>query len=322
MSITEIEESKEVPKKVIKKRPAKKTNEKKAKKPRKVNPLAAISGPVELKPISITERSDPTNMKMKIISINVNGIRAATKKPAFKDFLEDQNADIICFQETKAEEKQNGFKLGDFGYKHLYWNSSKTIKGYAGTLVASKIKPINVTYGDEHFSDTEGRLITLEFDDFFLINAYVCNSGDGLKFMDKRKNWDVKMRDYLQELDEKKPTIFAGDLNVAVLDYDVYDGETNKKRKLTAGFTDAERSAFKGWLNDGFVDVYRHFYPDARGHESYTFWSYRGGMKAKGKGWRLDYFLVSPCILPNVKKIEILTEQNISDHVPLVLTLG
>ena len=203
---------------------------------------------------------------MKIVSWNVNGVRAVLKK-GFLDFMKDEDPDIICIQETKARPEQVDFHLEN--HKHQYWNSAEK-KGYSGTAVFSKIKPINVTYDlgiVEH--DKEGRVITAEFDKFFLVNVYTPNSKRGLLRLDDRQVWDKLFLEHLKKLEETKPVVLCGDLNVAHNDIDLKNPDSNRNK--TAGFTDEERLGMTNYLSNGFVDTFRHFYPDKI---QYTWWSY------------------------------------------------
>ena len=221
---------------------------------------------------------------MKLISWNVNGLRACVKK-GFEEFFKEADADIFCVQETKLQEGQIDF--APEGY-HCYWNYAEK-KGYSGTAVFAKEQPLNVTYGigiEEH--DHEGRVITLEYDSFYFVTVYTPNSQTELARLDYRMKWEDDFRDYLKKLDEQKPVIMTGDLNVAHEEIDLKNPKTNKKN---AGFTQEERDKFTELLNAGFVDSFRYFYPDLAG--AYSWWSYRFKAREKDAGWRIDYFVVS-----------------------------
>ena len=221
---------------------------------------------------------------LKFISWNVNGLRAVVGK-GFKEIFTDLNADFFCLQETKLQEGQ--IDLSFDGYTS-YWNYAEK-KGYSGTAIFTRHKPQAVTYGigiDNH--DLEGRVITLEMEDFFLVTAYTPNSQDGLKRLDYRMSWENDFRNYLLQLDLKKPVILCGDLNVAHKEIDLKNPKNNR---MNPGFTDQEREQFTTLLDAGFTDSYRHFYPDTEG--AYSWWSYRFQARAKNAGWRIDYFVVS-----------------------------
>ena len=249
---------------------------------------------------------------MKLISWNVNGLRACAQK-GFFDFFRDQQADIFCLGETKMQPEQADFDLS--GY-HVYWNSAEK-KGYSGTAVFSRIEPLSVRYGlgiDQH--DHEGRAITLEYEDFYLVNVYVPNSQDGLKRLDYRMQWEDDFRAYVTALDAQKPVIICGDMNVAHTEIDLKNPKTNRRN---AGFTDEEREKFQTLLSAGFTDTFRHFYPDLEG--AYSWWSYRFHAREKNAGWRIDYFLVSNRLLPQVTGAAIHSEIYGSDHCPVELGL-
>ena len=221
---------------------------------------------------------------MKLISWNVNGIRACVTK-GFLEYFKEMDADIFCIQESKLQEGQIDLELE--GY-HQYWNYAEK-KGYSGTAIFTKEKPLSVSYGlgiEEH--DKEGRVITLEFENFYMVTVYTPNSKNELARLDYRMVWEDAFRDYLKVLDEKKPVIVCGDLNVAHKEIDLKNPKTNLRN---AGFTEEERSKFTELLNAGFVDTFRYFYPDEVG--AYSWWSYRFNARAKNAGWRIDYFLVS-----------------------------
>lgn len=249
---------------------------------------------------------------MKFISWNVNGIRACVEK-GFLDYLKEADADIFCIQETKLQENQINLELD--GY-YQYWNYAKR-KGYSGTAVFTKIKPKNVSYGiniEEH--DNEGRVITLEFDDFYFVTVYTPNSQDKLARLDYRMKWEDDFRGYIKKLDEEKPVIMCGDLNVAHKEIDLKNPNSNRKN---AGFTDEERNKFTELLEAGFIDTYRYFYPDREG--VYSWWSYRFNARANNAGWRIDYFLVSERIKDRLLKADIHTDILGSDHCPVELDI-
>ena len=249
---------------------------------------------------------------MKLISWNVNGIRAAMKK-GFLEFVEEASPDVLCVQETKMQEGQAEVPLE--GY-HQYWCSAEK-KGYSGTAVFTKAEPISVSYGigiDEH--DHEGRVITAEYDDFYLVNVYVPNSQNELKRLDYRMKWEDDFRTYLKSLEEKKPVITCGDFNVAHEEIDLKNPKTNHKN---AGFTDEEREKMTALQDSGFVDTWRYFYPDLEG--VYSWWSYRFNARANNSGWRIDYFLVSDDLKSRLEDAEILTDIYGSDHCPVALTI-
>ena len=249
---------------------------------------------------------------MKLISWNVNGIRACVQK-GFLDFFQEVDADIFCIQESKMQEGQLELKLE--GY-HQYWNYAEK-KGYSGTAIFTKQEPISVQYGigiEEH--DQEGRVITLEFEDFYMVTVYTPNSQDGLKRLDYRMQWETDFLAYLKKLEEKKGVIFCGDLNVAHQEIDLKNPKTNRKN---AGFTDEERAKFGEVLKAGFIDTFRYFYPDVK--DVYSWWSYRFSARAKNAGWRIDYFCVSECLKDRLEDAKILTDVLGSDHCPVQLDL-
>lgn len=252
-------------------------------------------------------------MAMKMISWNVNGLRACVEK-GFMDFFKQADADLFCVQETKLQEGQ--ISLETPGY-YQYFNSAEK-KGYSGTAIFSKKEPLSVTKGigmEEH--DKEGRVITLEFEDFFFATVYTPNSQDGLKRLEYRMKWETDFLHYLKGLEEKKPVIFCGDLNVAHQEIDLKNPKTNTKN---AGFTKEEREKFSELLEAGFVDTFRYFYPDKEG--IYSWWSYRFQARAKNAGWRIDYFLVSECLKEKLQGAEIHTEIFGSDHCPVELDIA
>ncbi len=249
---------------------------------------------------------------MKIISWNVNGIRAVMKK-GFPDFVKKYDPDILCLQETKAHPDQVDELLHD--YEHHFWNSADK-KGYSGTAIFSKIKPLNVSYGGGiDVGDTEGRIVTAEFDDFFLVNLYTPNSKRGLARLDYRQEWDKLFFNYLKELEKSKPVITCGDLNVAHTEIDLARPKNNTKN---AGFTPQERAGFQKYLDNGFLDTFRIFNQDP---ENYTWWSYMFNARAKNLGWRIDYFLTSEKLKKNIISAEILKDVMGSDHCPVTLNL-
>lgn len=249
---------------------------------------------------------------MKLISWNVNGLRACVGK-GFLDYFKEQQADIFCLQETKLQEGQIELELD--GY-HQYWNYAEK-KGYSGTAIFTKEKPISVHYGigiEEH--DKEGRVITLEFEKFYMITVYTPNSQEKLARLDYRMKWEEDFKNYLLELDKKKPVIVCGDLNVAHKEIDLKNPKTNRKN---AGFSDEEREKMTKLLESDFVDSFRYFYPNKT--DIYSWWSYRFSARAKNAGWRIDYFLVSDRIKENMKGAEIHTEILGSDHCPVLLNI-
>ena len=249
---------------------------------------------------------------LKLISWNVNGLRAVCKK-GFKEIFEDLDADYFCLQETKLS--PGVFSLDFPGYES-FWNYAER-KGYSGTAVFARQKPLNVSYGlgiEEH--DREGRVITLETERFYLVNVYTPNSRMGLVRLDYRQAWDKAFIDYINALDSKKPVVVCGDFNVAISDLDLTDPA--KERGL-AGSTNEERDMFAQLLDSGFVDTFRHFYPDQE--KSYTWWSYMMRSRQRNRGWRVDYFLVSKHLLPNLKEAHILRDIEGSDHCPIEIIL-
>ena len=249
---------------------------------------------------------------MKFISWNVNGIRACMTK-GFMDFFKEVDADIFCLQETKLQAGQIEMNLE--GY-YQYWNYAEK-KGYSGTAIFTKKEPISVAYGlgiEEH--DKEGRVITLEFDDFYFITVYTPNSQTELARLSYRMTWEDDFKKYLKKLEEKKPVIFCGDLNVAHKEIDLKNPKTNRKN---AGFTDEERAKFTELVNDGFIDTFRYFYPEME--EIYSWWSYRFKAREKNAGWRIDYFMVSSSLKDRLESAKIHTEIYGSDHCPVELVL-
>ena len=249
---------------------------------------------------------------MKLISWNVNGIRACVNK-GFKDFFKEINADIFCIQETKCQIDQIELKFE--GYKS-FWNSAEK-KGYSGTAIYTKEKPISVKYGigiEQH--DKEGRVITLEFKNFFMVNIYTPNSKRGLERLEYRQVWEDEIRKYLLDLNKIKPVIMCGDLNVAHNEIDLKNPKTNRRN---AGFTDEEREKMTQLLESGFTDSFRYLYPNKK--EAYSWWSYMGRAREKNVGWRIDYFIVSKNIENKIKEAKIHSEIMGSDHCPVELEI-
>ena len=249
---------------------------------------------------------------MKLISWNVNGIRACINK-GFKDFFNEIDADIFCIQETKCQKNQIDLEFK--GYPS-YWNSAEK-KGYSGTAIFTKQKPISVTYGigiEEH--DKEGRVITLEFEKFYMINIYTPNSKRELERLEYRQIWEDEIRKYMLKLNENKPVIMCGDLNVAHKEIDLKNPKTNRHN---AGFTDEERKKMTELLDAGFVDTFRVLYPEKE--NAYSWWSYMGHAREKNVGWRIDYFIVSKSIENCIKEAKIHSEILGSDHCPVELEI-
>lgn len=249
---------------------------------------------------------------MKFISWNVNGLRACIGK-GFLDFFKEADADIFCVQETKLQAGQIDLELP--GY-HQYWNYAEK-KGYSGTAIFSKEEAMQVTYGigiEEH--DHEGRVITLEYPDFYFVTVYTPNSQNELARLDYRMKWEDDFLAYLKKLEETKPVIFCGDLNVAHKEIDLKNPKTNRKN---AGFTDEEREKFTALTEAGFIDTFRHFYPDLEG--VYSWWSYRFSARAKNAGWRIDYFLTSASLKDRLQDAMIYNEVMGSDHCPVGLLM-
>ena len=256
--------------------------------------------------------NEKEKINMKLISWNVNGIRAAIKK-GFLDYFNEQNADIFCLQETKLSAGQLDLELK--GY-HQYWNYAEK-KGYSGTAIFTKEEPLSVSYGlgiEEH--DKEGRVITLEFEKFYMITVYTPNSKDELLRLDYRMVWEDEFRKYLKNLEKKKPVVVCGDLNVAHKEIDLKNPKTNRRN---AGFTDEERGKFTELLESGFIDTFRYFYPDLE--HAYSWWSYRANARKNNTGWRIDYFVVSKALEKYLVDAEIHAQTEGSDHCPVVLFL-
>ncbi|MCY8599186.1 exodeoxyribonuclease III [Bacillus spizizenii] len=251
---------------------------------------------------------------MKLISWNVNGLRAVMRKMDFLSYLKEEDADIICLQETKIQDGQ--VDLQPDGY-HVYWNYAVK-KGYSGTAVFSKQEPLRVMYGigiEEH--DQEGRVITLEFENLFVMTVYTPNSKRGLERIDYRMQWEEALLSYILELDKNKPVILCGDLNVAHQEIDLKNPKANRNN---AGFSDQERGAFTRLLEAGFVDSFRHVYPDLEG--AYSWWSYRAGARDRNIGWRLDYFVVSERLEEQIEDASISADVMGSDHCPVELMIN
>lgn len=249
---------------------------------------------------------------MRFFSWNVNGLRAVAGK-GFADIFDSLDADFVCLQETKLQAGQIDMPFD--GYES-YWDYAEK-KGYSGTAVYTRRKPLSVRRGmgvDKH--DHEGRIVTLEFDDFFLVNVYVPNSQDELKRLDYRMEWEHDFCDYVVGLDAAKPVVICGDMNVAHREIDLARPATNRRNP---GFTDEERECFTQLLAHGFIDTFRHFYPDAK--DAYSWWSYRFKAREKNIGWRIDYFLVSERLLPRLAEAGICSDIYGSDHCPVYITL-
>ena len=249
---------------------------------------------------------------LKFISWNVNGIRACCDK-GFREEFARLDADFFCLQETKMQAGQLDLQFE--GYQS-YWNYAEK-KGYSGTAIFTRHQPLSVAYGigvEEH--DHEGRVITLEMEQFYLITVYVPNSQDGLKRLDYRMTWEDDFLAYLKKLEEKKPVVVCGDLNVAHQEIDLKNPKSNRKN---AGFTDEERAKFTQWLNAGFTDTFRHFYPDQK--DIYSWWSYRFKAREKNAGWRIDYFVTSQSLDDKLVDAKIHTDVLGSDHCPVELTM-
>ena len=250
---------------------------------------------------------------MKLISWNVNGLRACLNK-GFLDFFRRESPDFLCLQETKMVQGQAQLDLGE-GWLE-FWNSAEK-KGYSGTAVFTTHAPLNVAYGmDKDIHDHEGRLITLEYDQFYLVCCYTPNAQDGLKRLDYRMAWEDDLRDYLMSLDKTKPVIYCGDLNVAHEEIDLKNPKTNRKN---AGFSDQEREKMTTLLSSGFTDSFRYLYPDVTGASSWG--SYRFHARQNNAGWRIDYFIVSDRLRDKIRRAEILSDVEGSDHCPVLLDI-
>ena len=257
-------------------------------------------------------QKEKEKIPMKLISWNVNGLRACLQK-GFLEYFKEADADVFCLQETKLQAGQHDLELP--GY-HQYWNYAEK-KGYSGTALFTKKEPVSVTYGigvSEH--DQEGRVITAEFDKYYVIVVYVPNSQRELTRLDYRMQWEEAFLNYVKGLDAKKPVIYCGDLNVAHQEIDLKNPKTNHKN---AGFTDEERNCFTKVLANGFVDSFRYLYPEAK--DAYSWWSYMGNARAKNVGWRIDYFVVSEKMKDQIKEAKIHPQVMGSDHCPVELDL-
>lgn len=253
---------------------------------------------------------------MKFISWNVNGLRAVVNK-GFQEFFDSLDFDFFCIQETKMQEDQIDMNINSIldGY-YSYWNSAEK-KGYSGTAIFTKKEPVSVTYGlgiEEH--DKEGRVITLEYDNFYLVNCYTPNSKRELERLDYRQVWEDEIRNYLKKLEETKPVVYCGDLNVAHKEIDLKNPKTNH---FSAGFTDEERNKMTELLDSGFIDTFRYLYPDKE--EAYTWWSYMRQAREKNIGWRIDYFIVSGSLKEKIKEAKIYDSIMGSDHCPIELEI-
>jgi exodeoxyribonuclease-3 len=247
---------------------------------------------------------------VKIITWNVNGLRSCMGK-GFMDFFRDSQADVFCIQETKMQQGEGAITEG---YKE-FWNDAEK-KGYSGTAVFSRREPVSVSYGIGGDADTEGRVITLDYKDFFLVNVYVPNSGEELKRLEYRLEWDKRFRDYLKSLDARKPLVAVGDFNVAHKPIDIKNASSNRRH---AGFTDEERESFSELLGSGFLDSFRMLYPDAK--DAYTYWSFFSNARARNVGWRLDYGCISERLKGELRDVKILSNIYGSDHCPVELDI-
>lgn len=253
---------------------------------------------------------------MKLVSWNVNGVRAIMKKD-FSESVKSLNADILCLQETKASKEQTKIALELLDGYQVYANASKARLGYSGTAILSRKKPISVTYDmGVQAHDQEGRVIAAEYDDYYLVTVYVPNSGNELVRLDYRMQWDIDFLSYLKSLENSKPVIVCGDFNVAHQPIDIARPKANYNK--SAGYTQKEIDGFSSIINHGFVDTFRYKYPD---EIKYTWWSFRAGARGKNVGWRIDYFLVSQSLKTKVKEAFILNEYMGSDHCPLGIIL-
>ncbi|AWX59117.1 exodeoxyribonuclease III [Brevibacillus brevis] len=250
---------------------------------------------------------------MKLISWNVNGLRACVNK-GFYEYFKEVNADIFCLQETKLQEGQIEMEIGE--EYHQYWNYAEK-KGYSGTAVFTKMEPLSVRYGLEEDHEPEGRIITLEFQDFYLVTVYTPNAKRDLSRLDYRLEWEERFRSYLLQLDAKKPVVVCGDLNVAHQEIDLKNAKSNRNN---SGFTPEEREKMTRLLAAGFVDTYRYFYPDQT--DAYTWWSFMPKVRERNIGWRIDYFLASERLAPSLVGAGIDSQVMGSDHCPVVLELG
>ncbi|XP_006009923.1 DNA repair nuclease APEX1 [Latimeria chalumnae] len=292
--------------------------EPKAKKTKKESGSEAKgTGMYEDPPDKLTS-TDGKTANWKITSWNVDGLRAWIKKNGL-DWVREENPDVLCLQETKCAEKALPDDIKNMPeYPHKYWACSDDKEGYSGVAMLCKNKPLNITYGigiEEH--DKEGRVITAEFDRFFLVTAYIPNAGRGLVRLEYRQQWDVDFRAYLKSLDARKPLVLCGDLNVAHQEIDLKNPKGNKKN---AGFTKEERDGFTTLLAEGFIDSFRHLYPDAP--YAYTFWTYMMNCRAKNVGWRLDYFVLSEPLVANLCDSKIRSKAMGSDHCAITLYMA
>jgi len=249
---------------------------------------------------------------MKLVSWNVNGLRACVNK-GFLDYFREVDADIVCLQETKLSEGQLSLAIGE-EYEQ-YWNYAEK-KGYSGTAVLTRIKPLSVRYGIEEDSEPEGRIITLEFEEFFLVTVYTPNAKRDLSRLDYRLDWEDRFRDYLSELDKRKPVIACGDLNVAHQEIDIKNAKSNRGN---SGFTDEEREKMTRLLDAGFVDTFRHLHPERT--DVYSWWSNMPGVRDRNVGWRIDYFIASARLAPSIKDAAIHCDILGSDHCPVALDI-
>ncbi|WP_337100289.1 exodeoxyribonuclease III [Paenibacillus sp. YIM B09110] len=250
---------------------------------------------------------------MKLISWNVNGLRACVGK-GFIDYFNETDADLFCIQETKLQEGQIKLEIGE--RYHQFWNYAEK-KGYSGTAIFSKLKPLSVRYGLEENEEFEGRVITLEFEQFYLVNVYTPNARRDLSRLDYRLEWEERFRAYLKQLDESKPVIVCGDLNVAHQEIDLKHPKPNMGN---SGFTAEERGKMTTLLDSGFVDTFRHFYPDLS--DVYSWWSYMPKVRERNVGWRIDYFLASTRLVPQLADAQIDCQIMGSDHCPVVLNVN
>lgn len=256
---------------------------------------------------------------MKLISWNVNGIRAVMQKD-FRKKVEEINPDILCLQETKAQENQVDAALADFDDFYIYSNAAQR-KGYSGTCILTKLKPVNVSRGigiEEH--DNEGRVITLEFDGFFLVDVYVPNSGAELLRLDYRQTWDKAFYDYLKGLESAKPVVVCGDFNVAHTEIDIARPKDNYNK--SAGYMQQEIDGMDRFISGGFIDTFRYMNPEKK--DAYSWWSFRAGARARNVGWRIDYFLISNSLIGKLEEAFILPEVDGSDHCPVgvIMNIG
>lgn len=250
---------------------------------------------------------------MKMVSWNVNGLRACVKK-GFQQYFTEADADIFCIQETKLQEGQISMEFGAEYFE--YWNYAVK-KGYSGTAVFTKIKPLSVRYGLEEEHEPEGRIITLEFEHFYLVNVYTPNARRDLSRLEYRLEWEDRFRNYLSQLDKTKPVITCGDLNVAHQEIDIKNAKSNRNN---SGFTPEERGKMTQLLDAGFIDTFRHFYPDRT--DAYTWWSNMPKVRERNVGWRIDYFLASARLAPSLLDAQIDAHVTGSDHCPIILKLN